>query len=62
MASIKHPLLGDTIYGKKDEYKRVMLHCSHIGFIHPVYKYWVDFFAEIPQDMKYIIGDNNENI
>lgn len=62
MASIKHPLLGDTIYGKKDEYKRVMLHCSHIGFIHPVYKYWVDFFAEIPQDMKYIIGDYNENI
>ena len=62
MASIKHPLLGDTMYGKNDEYKRVMLHCSHIGFIHPVYKYWVDFFAEIPQDMKYIIGDNNENI
>lgn len=62
MASIKHPLLGDAMYGKKDEYNRVMLHCSHIGFIHPVYKYWIDFFAEIPQDMKYIIGDKNEII
>ena len=62
MSSINHPLLGDTMYGKKDEHNRVMLHCNHIGFVHPVYKYWVDFFAEIPQDMKYIIGANDENI
>lgn len=62
MSSIKHPLLGDKMYGSKDGYPRVMLHCSHIGFIHPVYKYWVDFYANIPQDMKYIIGEDDENI
>ena len=57
LSSINHPLLGDKMYGKSDEYNRVMLHCSHIGFVHPVLKYWVDFYADIPQDMKKIIGE-----
>lgn len=62
LSSIKHPILGDRMYGKKDDYKRVMLHCKHIGFVHPVYKYWVDFYANLPQDMKEIIGENDEII
>ena len=62
LSSIKHPILGDKMYGKKDDYKRVMLHCRHIGFVHPVYKYWVDFYANLPQDMKEIIGENDEII
>ena len=45
------------MYGNKDEFNRVMLHCSHIGFVHPVLKYWVDFYADMPQDMKNIIGE-----
>lgn len=57
MSHLKHPLLGDEMYGKKDEYDRVMLHCYHIGFIHPIYKYWIDFYDELPQDMKKIIGE-----
>lgn len=57
MSYLKHPLLGDGMYGKNDDYDRVMLHCYHIGFIHPIYKYWVDFYDEIPQDMKKIIGE-----
>jgi 23S rRNA pseudouridine1911/1915/1917 synthase len=57
MSYLKHPLLGDEMYGSKDEYKRVMLHCCHIGFIHPIYKYWIDFYDELPQDMKKIIGE-----
>lgn len=62
MSSIQHPLLGDEKYGSKDDYQRIMLHCSHIGFVHPIYKYWIDFYANIPQDMKYIIGEDDENI
>ncbi len=62
LSSIKHPILGDRMYGKNDDYKRVMLHCKHIGFVHPVYKYWVDFYANLPQDMKKIIGENDEII
>ncbi len=61
LSSIKHPILGDKMYGKNDEYNRVMLHCHHIGFVHPVLKYWVDFYSDMPQDMKKIIGENNEN-
>lgn len=62
LSSIKHPILGDKMYGKKDDYKRVMLHCRHIGFVHPVYKYWVDFYANLPQDMRKIIGEDDEII
>ena len=57
LSSIKHPILGDKMYGKPDDVKRVMLHCSHIGFVHPVYKYWVDFYADIPEDLEKIIGE-----
>lgn len=57
LSSIKHPLLGDKMYGKEDEVSRVMLHCCHVGFIHPVLGYWVDFYAEMPKDMKKYIGE-----
>ena len=57
LSSIKHPIIGDKMYGKPDDVKRVMLHCSHIGFVHPVYKYWVDFYADIPEDLEKIIGE-----
>lgn len=57
MAYLKHPLLGDSLYGINDGYDRVMLHCHHIGFVHPIFKYWVDFYAELPNDMKKVIGE-----
>lgn len=55
LSSIKHPILGDKMYGKNDEYKRVMLHCYHIGFLHPIKNSWIDFYADLPIDMKEII-------
>lgn len=57
LSSIKHPLLGDKMYGKDDDVERVMLHCNHIGFVHPILGYWVDFYANMPQDMKKYIGE-----
>ena len=57
MAYLKHPLLGDSLYGNSDGYDRVMLHCHHIGFVHPIFKYWVDFYAELPNDMKKVVGE-----
>lgn len=56
LSSIKHPLLGDSLYGASDQYQRVMLHCYHIGVIHPISGKWIDFIANLPYDMEKIIN------
>lgn len=57
MSSVKHTLVGDVMYGSTESADRVMLHCQHIGFVHPILGYWVDFYAELPNDMKKIMGE-----
>ena len=53
MAHIGHPLLGDELYGKKDEkYSRVMLHSYEAEFIHPVTQKKLIIHKEPPFDMK----------
>lgn len=47
MASISHPLIGDSLYGKKSElYDGQALHCFHIKFIHPITKIPLEFTVE----------------
>lgn len=52
MASISHPLLGDTIYGpEKQPVKDLQgqtLHAKTIGFVHPTTKQYVEFDAALP--------------
>ena len=56
MASLGHPLLGDLLYGAKDEYiDRCALHSYSVKFIHPVYKEEMEFIAELPSDMKKLV-------
>jgi len=52
MASIHHPLLGDTVYGPaKDPFnlEGQALHAGVLGFIHPSTKEYVEFSAPLPQ-------------
>ncbi len=52
MASIRHPLLGDDVYGpKKCPYnlKGQMLHAGKLGFIHPSTGEYVEFNSELPE-------------
>ncbi len=52
MASIHHPLLGDTVYGpEKDPFHLdgQALHAGILGFIHPSTKEYVEFQAPLPQ-------------
>ncbi len=52
MASIHHPLLGDTVYGpEKDPFKLEgqALHAGILGFIHPTTKEYMEFTAPLPQ-------------
>lgn len=51
MASINHPLVGDTVYGpEKDPFRLEgqALHAGVLGFIHPTTKKYVEFTAPLP--------------
>lgn len=52
MASIHHPLLGDTVYGPdKDPFhlEGQALHAGVLGFIHPSTREYVEFSAPLPR-------------
>lgn len=52
MASIHHPLVGDTVYGpSKDPFhlEGQALHAGILGFIHPTTKEYVEFHAPVPE-------------
>lgn len=66
LASIGHPIIADSVYGTslfempdgtRISDKRQMLHASSIGFTHPVSGKYVEFSAEIPEDMKNILEE-----
>ena len=60
-ASIGHPILGDSTYGRKIEiegrgktkvfFPRQMLHAELLGFTHPVSGEYLEFSASVPEDM-----------
>lgn len=52
MASLGHPLLGDTIYGSsKNPYhlQGQALHAMILGFIHPITREYLEFQAPLPE-------------
>ena len=52
MASINHPLLGDSVYGPKScpyNLQGQTLHAGVLGFIHPRTKKYVEFEAPLPE-------------
>ena len=52
MASIRHPLLGDEIYGPKTGMKGLQGQCLHariLGFIHPRTGEYMEFEAPLPE-------------
>ena len=57
-----HPLLGDPLYGRRDEYPRQMLHSWKLGFAHPRTGEWIEFKATIPPDFVAAGGDPVENL
>ncbi len=60
MASIGHPLLGDTLYSNgKSPYKLQgqTLHAMIIGFVHPRTKEYIEVSAPLPEYFKKILKD-----
>lgn len=57
MASIGHPLIGDTLYGGPavKQVQGQMLHAKIIGFIHPVTRSYMEFDSELPEYFQEIL-------
>ena len=59
MAHIKHPLLGDELYGpakNREGAKRQMLHAGVLGFIHPATEEYLEFESPLPEDFEKVLG------
>jgi 23S rRNA pseudouridine1911/1915/1917 synthase len=62
MASIRHPLVGDPVYGragkthgntlKELQFRRQALHAAELGFVHPVSRRRLSFSSPMPTDMQ----------
>lgn len=62
MAYLKHPLLGDELYGPvknknaaKLGAKRQMLHAGVLGFVHPSTGEYMEFESPLPEDFEKIL-------
>lgn len=55
MQKLNCPILGDSVYGKRDGAKRQMLHAATLKFIHPITDEPLHVEAPIPQDMAKMI-------
>ncbi len=57
LADLRHPVVGDDKYGKKDHgRKRLALHSRSISFIHPFSGKHLSFTAEVPEYFTKLIG------
>lgn len=58
MKFIGHPLVGDPVYGRSKGIKMdgQALHAKVLGFIHPSSGEYLEFTADIPQDMEELLA------
>jgi 23S rRNA pseudouridine1911/1915/1917 synthase len=67
MESLRHPLIGDPVYGRmrpshhevltRLDFKRQALHAQRIGFLHPVTGGALTFECDIPSDMQRLLSE-----
>ena len=63
MAYMRHPLLGDELYGpakNKAGAKRQMLHAGVLGFVHPVTETYMEFESPLPEDFTKVLHKISE--
>lgn len=56
LSSIRHPLIGDSLYGKSSN-MRCALHSHWISFIHPITQKKIRITCDLPNDMKRCINE-----
>lgn len=63
MAYIKHPLVGDPLYGSKKQIFDVdgqLLHAETLGFIHPTTGEYMEFQVDMPKEFQNVIDHLRE--
>ena len=58
MSYKNHPLLGDDVYGKKDNTYKIqgqMLHAKVLGFVHPTTGKYIEFESDLPDEFKELL-------
>lgn len=58
LAYLGYPILGDTKYGKNNNFSRLALHAQEIGFIHPSTNKPIHFTSKIPAEFQDFIEKN----
>jgi 23S rRNA pseudouridine1911/1915/1917 synthase len=61
LSYLGHPVLGDTKYGKNNEFSRLALHAKLIGFIHPGTGKFVEFCCDEPVDFSKFLDNYEHN-
>jgi len=71
MAWLKHPLVGDPLYGGRlrlppgaseqliellRNFQRQALHATELGLVHPSTKEYISWQAPIPEDMQLLLS------
>lgn len=56
MSHLRHPILGDAKYGRKESFPRLALHAHTLGFIHPHYKTFLEFSCKPPREFLDRVG------
>ncbi|MGE0825229.1 MAG: RluA family pseudouridine synthase [Candidatus Binatia bacterium] len=54
LATLGHPIIGDTLYGDTRDQKRLCLHAEALSFVHPTTKERVHFNCPLPEDFRAI--------
>lgn len=68
MAAIKHPCVGDVMYGadpmqaERLGLVRQWLHARSLGFAHPRTGEWMEFFSEYPEDLQRALEQTREGV
>lgn len=60
LASLGHPVVGDKIYGRKNQslgLDRQFLHANKLGFDHPKTKKRLEFNSPLPKELKEVLKD-----
>ncbi|MDD5730014.1 MAG: RluA family pseudouridine synthase [Candidatus Omnitrophica bacterium] len=58
LSYLGHPILGDTKYGRNNEFTRLALHAKYLGFEHPTSGRFVEFSSPLPKEFEEFFSKN----
>ena len=62
MSSFGHPLVGDFLYGDREEQMpRQALHSWKLSFVHPITGEFLEFVSPLPSDMQKYMKERAKN-